>query len=238
MLFAIGAGPQVVAVDSLSNYPAHAPVTDLSAYTPNAEAVATYNPDLVVLSFDANDIVSQLRALNIEVYLATGADDIEDTYTQLRELGDLTGHADEATALIGSMTDELAKIVQDVPARAEPLTYFLEVDAELWTATSQTFAGTLFSAVGLENIADEASPDNPWPQLSEEVILVTDPDLIFTMDGQTLQDLAARPGWAELTAVRNGAVVALDPDIASRWGPRVVDLQRAIADAVAGVPAG
>lgn len=237
MLFAIDAGRQVVAVDDYSTYPEDAPRTDLSAYTPNAEAIASYNPDLVVLSNDSNGIVAALQALAIPVYLGEAASTVDDTYRQLTELGALTGHATEAEALVTRIKNDLAKLVADLPERDEPLTYFYELDNVYYTVTSDTFVGSLFTAAGLVNIADEGNADNPYPQLSEERILAADPDLIFLADafpgGETPESVAARPGWSELTAVRNGAVVALDPDIASRWGPRIVDLQRVIVDAVA-----
>jgi len=236
MLFAIGAGSQVVAVDELSNYPTDAPRTELSGFTPNAEAVAAYQPDLVVLSYDTADIVNQLKALDIDVYLATGADTVDDAYEQLTELGELTGHADEAAGLVDEIKGDLADLVAEVSPRSTPLTYFYEVDSSLFTATSQTFVGTLFTAAGLANIADAGNEGNPWPQLSEEVILAADPDLIFTTDGQTAAELAARPGWSTLTAVRTGAVIELDADIASRWGPRIVDLQRDIVKAANSAP--
>jgi iron complex transport system substrate-binding protein len=240
MLFAVGAGTQVVAVDSLSNYPAGVPTTDLSAYTPNAEAVAAYTPDLVVLSDDISDIIGQLTALGIPVYHGAAADTVEDTYRELTELGALTGHADEAAALVETMRTDLAKLVEDLPARAQPLTYFYELDNTFYTVTSESFIGTLFTAAGLVNIADEGNAGNAYPQLSEERVLAADPDLIFLADaypgGESKQTVAARPGWADLTAVRTGAVIELDTDVASRWGPRIVDLQRAIVDAVAAVP--
>ncbi len=242
MLFAIDAGDQVVAVDSLSNYPADAPITDLSAYTPSAEAIATYSPDLVVLSDDMNGIVAQLTALQIPVYQGDAAVTIDDTYRELEELGTLTGHSHEASALIETMKNDLEKILADVPQRSEPLTYFYELDNTFYTVTSDSFIGSLFSAAGLVNIADEGNADNAYPQLSEERILAADPDLIVLADaypgGETAQTVAARAGGSTLTAVATGSIVELDTDIASRWGPRVVDLQRAIVDAVAAVPAG
>jgi iron complex transport system substrate-binding protein len=240
MLFAIDAGSQVVAVDEYSTYPTSAPITDLSGYTPNAEAIATYNPDLVVLSDDIGEIVAALEALEIPVYHGLAAATVADTYQQISDLGALTGHDSEAEALVETMRTDLEKLVEDLPTRAEPLTYFYELDNQYYTVTSQTFIGSLFTAAGLVNIAD-ADNDNPYPQLSEEAILQADPDLIFLSDtypgGETPQTVAARPGWGELTAVRSGGVIALDTDIASRWGPRIVDLQRAIVDAVAAAPA-
>ena len=240
MLFAIDAGPQVVAVDEYSTYPTNAPITDLSGYTPNAEAIATYNPDLVVLSDDIGEIVAALEALEIPVYHGLAAATVADTYQQISDLGALTGHDSEAEALVETMRTDLEKLVEDLPTRAEPLTYFYELDNQYYTVTSQTFIGSLFTAAGLVNIAD-ADNDNPYPQLSEEAILQADPDLIFLSDtypgGETPQTVAARPGWGALTAVRSGGVIALDTDIASRWGPRIVDLQRAIVEAVAAAPA-
>ncbi|RAO24160.1 hypothetical protein ONO86_06614 [Micromonospora noduli] len=244
MLFAIGAGPQVTAVDDQSNYPADVPKTDLSAFQPNAEAIAGKNPDLVVLSDDRNKIVEQLGKLKIPVYQTPAATTLDDSYRQITELGTLTGHADQATDVATRMKDDIAKLVKDLPQRAEKLTYFHELGPELYSATSKTFIGSLYSQAGLTNIADPADADGKsfgYPQLSQEFIVKADPDFVFLADAKCCQQNAdtvkARSGWAGLTAVKNNQVVALDDDVASRWGPRVVDLLRVIIDAVAKVPA-
>ncbi|MEU1246185.1 ABC transporter substrate-binding protein [Micromonospora arida] len=244
MLFAIGAGPQVTAVDDQSNYPADVPKTDLSAFQPNAEAIAGKNPDLVVLSDDRNKIVEQLGKLKIPVYQTPAATTLDDSYRQITELGTLTGHADQATDVATRMKDDIAKLVKDLPQRAGKLTYFHELGPELYSATSKTFIGSLYSQAGLTNIADPADADGKsfgYPQLSQEFIVKADPDFVFLADAKCCQQNAdtvkARSGWAGLTAVKNNQVVALDDDVASRWGPRVVDLLRVIIDAVAKVPA-
>ncbi|MEV4811054.1 ABC transporter substrate-binding protein [Micromonospora avicenniae] len=244
MLFAIGAGPQVIAVDNNSNYPADAPKTDLSGFQPNAEAIAGRNPDLVVISDDRNKIVDQLAKLKIPVYLTPAATTLDDTYQQITELGTLTGHPTEAADLTQRMRDEIAKLVKDLPQRSEKLTYYHELGTELYSATSKTFIGSLYSMAGLENIADPSDADGKnggYPQLSQEVIVKADPDFVFLADTKCCQQNAdtvkARAGWSGITAVKNNQVVALDDDIASRWGPRVVDLLRSIVDAVAKVPA-
>ncbi|RZT82135.1 iron complex transport system substrate-binding protein [Micromonospora violae] len=244
MIFAIGAGPQVTAVDDQSNYPADAPKTDLSAFQPNAEAIAGKNPDLVVLSDDRNKVVEQLGKLKIPVYQTPAATTLDDSYRQITELGRLTGHADQAADVVTRMKDDIAKLVKGLPQRAEKLTYFHELGPELYSATSKTFIGSLYSQVGLTNIADAADADGKnggYPQLSQEIIVKADPDFVFLADAkccqQSLDTVKARSGWAGLTAVKNNQVVALDDDIASRWGPRVVDLLRVIIDAVAKVPA-
>ncbi|MER7439918.1 ABC transporter substrate-binding protein [Micromonospora avicenniae] len=244
MLFAIGAGPQVTAVDNNSNYPADVPKTDLSGFQPNAEAIAGRNPDLVVISDDRNKIVDQLAKLKIPVYLTPAATTLDDTYQQITELGTLTGHPTEAADLTQRMRDEIAKLVKDLPQRPEKLTYYHELGTELYSATSKTFIGSLYAMAGLENIADPSDADGKnggYPQLSQEVIVKADPDFIFLADTKCCQQngdtVKARAGWSGITAVKNNQVVALDDDIASRWGPRVVDLLRSIVDAVAKVPA-
>jgi iron complex transport system substrate-binding protein len=244
MLFAIGAGPQVIAVDDQSNFPAGVPTSDLSGFKPNAEAVAAKNPDLVVLSDDLNKIVEQLTALKIPAFVTPSAKSLDETYAQIGQLGTLTGHPDEAAALTGRMQADIDKIVQGVPKRATPLTYYYELDPTLFSVTSKTFVGSIFAELGLQNVADAADPDGSkggYPQLSQEALVQADPDMIFLADtkccAQSATTVKARTGWAQISAVKTGQIVALDDDIASRWGPRVVDLVRAAADAVAKVPA-
>ncbi|MGC4764647.1 ABC transporter substrate-binding protein [Micromonospora sp. DT46] len=244
MLFAIGAGKQVTAVDDQSNFPADAPKSDLSGFTPNAEAIAGKSPDLVVLSDDRNKIVDQLTALKIPVYQTPAATTLDDSYRQITELGALTGHADEAADVTKRMKDDITKLVADLPKRAEKLTYYHELGPELYTATSKTFIGSLYTMVGLENIADASDADGKqggYPQLSQEVIVKADPDFVFLAATkcckQSAETVKARAGWSGVTAVKNNQVVGLDDDVASRWGPRVVDLLRVIVDATAKVPA-
>ncbi|MFE9202613.1 ABC transporter substrate-binding protein [Micromonospora sp. NPDC007230] len=244
MLFAIGAGKQVVAVDDQSNYPPEAPKSDLSGFQPNAEAIAGKNPDLVVLSNDINKIVDQLTTLKIPVLLTPAAATLDDTYQQITDLGTLTGHASEAADVTKKMKDDIAALTKELPQRAKKLTYYHELGPELYTATSKTFIGSIYALAGLENIADPSDADGTkrgYPQLSQEVIVKANPDFVFLSDTKCCQQspetVKARSGWAGVTAVKNNQIVALDDDIASRWGPRVVDLVRAIVDATAKVPA-
>ncbi|MFJ6196605.1 ABC transporter substrate-binding protein [Micromonospora sp. NPDC092111] len=244
MLFAIGAGKQVTAVDDQSNFPADAPKSDLSGFQPNAEAIAGRSPDLVVLANDTNKIVDQLTTLKIPVLLTPAAATLDDTYRQLTDLGALTGHPTEAADVTTRMKDEIAKLAKDLPQRSTKLTYYHELGPELYSATSKTFIGSIYTMAGLENIADASDADGRnggYPQLSQEVIVKANPDFVFLADTKCCQQSAAtvkaRSGWAGVTAVKNNQVVALDDDIASRWGPRVVDLFRSIVDATAKVPA-
>ncbi|MFG1954150.1 ABC transporter substrate-binding protein [Micromonospora sp. NPDC048830] len=244
MLFAIGAGKQVTAADDNSNYPPEAPKSDLSGFQPNAEAIAAKSPDLVVLSNDTNKIVGQLTTLKIPVLLTPAAATLEDTYRQITDLGTLTGHPTEAADVTARMKDEIAKLTKDLPQRSKKLTYYHELGPELYSVTSKTFIGSIYALAGLQNIADPSDADGKnggYPQLSQEVIVKANPDFVFLADTKCCQQSAetvkARSGWAGIAAVKNNQVVALDDDIASRWGPRVVELLRAVVDAVAKVPA-
>ena len=232
MLFAIGAGGQVVAVDSNSNYPEEAPKTDLSAYEPNIEAIAGYKPDLVVYSDDPGELAAGLGKLSIPALRQPAATRLDDTYAQLDQLGRATGHQAEAAQLTATMRAEIEKIAAARPER--PLTYYHELDKNLYSATSKTFIGQLYAQLGMKNIADAADKEaSGYPQLSAEYVIKADPDLIFLADtkccGQSARTVAARDGWDQLTAVRSGGVVALDDDVASRWGPRVVDFLKTVA---------
>jgi iron complex transport system substrate-binding protein len=242
MLFAIGAGPQVVAVDDQSNYPASAPKTKLSAYQPNAEAIAGYQPDLVVISDDTKNLKAQLTKLAIAVLVSPAAKTLDDTYREIAELGVATTHQAQASKLVGQMRAKVSELTKSITARAKPLTYYHELDNTLFSATSKTFIGQLYTLAGLRNIADPAdSKGGGYPQLSAEYLVKTDPDLVFLADtkccAQTAVTFAKRPGFAHLKAVRNKHVVLLDDDVASRWGPRIVDFLRQIVGVVTTLPA-
>ena len=242
ILFAIGAGDRVVAVDEFSYYPPEAPVTDLSGWQPNVEAIASYDPDLVVMGSDG-DIEANLDSLGIAVLPINAPVTFDEVYAQIAQFGETTEQADEAAALISEMRSEIAALIDAAPD-ASGLTYFHELTDGLYSVTSSTFIGQVYSLFGLSNIADPADSDGSsygYPQLSDEYIVDADPDLIFLADtvccGQNAETVAARPGWDLLSAVQNGRVVELNDDIVSRWGPRLVDFIAAISDAIISIGA-
>jgi iron complex transport system substrate-binding protein len=238
MLFAVGAGEQVVAADDFSNYPPDAPTTDLSGYEPNIEAIAGYDPDLVVISGDPGGLVKGLEALDIPTLLQPAAVTIDDTYDQMAELGAATGHASEAEAVVGQMRADIDAALT-AAADGSGMTVYHELDDTYYSVTSDTFIGEIYDLFGMTNIADEAKgAASGYPQLSAEYIVDADPDLIVLADGvccgQSAETVAARDGWGAIAAVERDGVVAIDDDIASRWGPRVVDFIEAVSAAVQG----
>jgi iron complex transport system substrate-binding protein len=230
-LFAIGAGPQVIAVDDQSNYPKQAPRTKLSSYKPNAEAIARYRPDLVVVSEDGG-IVAALHKLGIRTLLEPSAANLDQAYAQIVDLGRATGHAAQATRLVTRTKAQLARVVASVPHTR--LKVFDELGPDLYSATSKTFIGSLFTLFGLTNIADAADKaGSGYPQLSNEYVIAESPDIVVLSDtkccGQSPKTVAARPGWSTVSAVRHQGVVAVSDDVASRWGPRIVQFAKAVA---------
>jgi iron complex transport system substrate-binding protein len=238
-LYAVGAGKQVVAVDSDSDYPADAPVTSLSGLTPNVEAIAKYRPDLVIASEDSDGLVSGLGKLGVPVLIEAAATNLDGAYEQIDQIGQATDHYTQAETTVASMKSQIAADVAQ--AGHKDLTYYWELSANpYYSATSQTFIGQVVSLFGLKNIADAANKasDGGYPELSEEYIVAARPQIVFLADneaadgGQTPAIVDKRPGWSVIPAVKDGEVIALNDDIASRWGPRLPQLVEEIAQAV------
>ena len=233
-LFAIGAGKQVIAVDNQSNYPKRAPQTSLSGYNPNVEAVANYHPDLVLISYDPGDFASQLRQLGIKVRFEAAANNLRQAYQQILGIGRLTGHTRGAKAVVHSMRAHLATIVAGVPTTRRHLRVYHELDPTYYSATSSTFIGSVYKLFGFRDIADAAgSAGGGYPQLSGEYIIAKDPQIVVLADtkccGQSYTSVAGRPGWSNIAAVQHHRVVGVSDDVASRWGPRIVEFARAVA---------
>ena len=237
-LFAIGADSQVVAVDDQSDHPKRVPKTSLSGFTPNVEAIASYRPDLVVIAYDPKGLSDALERLGITVIHQDGAKSFKGAYQQIRQLGLVTGHEAEATRLVGRMKSRIAAIVARARTAGRGLSVYHELTPDLYSATSKTFVGRVYEALGLRNIADAAdSVGFGYPQLSAEYVVSASPDVIVLADtvccGQKPSTVAARPGWDRINAVRTGSIVRIDDSIASRWGPRLVNFFKAMSSALA-----
>ena len=240
ILFAIGAGSQVIAVDDNSDFPANAPFSKLSSFTPNVEAIASYHPDLVVLQSTATGAVaiqSDLQKLKIKVFLEITPNNIGDAYAEFLALGVVTGHPSRAKALVASMKSQISEIISKYRKRT-PVTIFHELDNTLYSADSATFIGQIYSDFNFANIADAASTADSggYPQLTPEAVIKANPKIIFLDDGpygESAKTVVSRPGWSGISAVKNNHVITIPLDIADRWGPRLVDFYRFIGQATA-----
>jgi iron complex transport system substrate-binding protein len=236
-LFAIGAGDQVAAVDEYSYYPAEAPVTDLSGFAPNVEAILSYSPDLLVIAGSPDDLQAAVEAVGIPVLLLGAALTLDDVYAQIESLGAATGHTDEASTVVADMQTRIAAITDNLATAETAPTYYHELDPTYYSVTSGTFIGQVYGLLGLDNIADAADPDGyGFPQLTEEYIIGANPDFIFLADaqccGESPDTVGARPGWDSMEAVVASHVIEVDADVASRWGPRTADFIEAVAAAI------
>ncbi|MGH3166743.1 MAG: ABC transporter substrate-binding protein [Trebonia sp.] len=244
-LYKVGAGQQVVAVDETSDYPAYAPKTSLNAMSPNIEAIARYNPSLVIAAANEGGLVSGLAKLGVPVLIEPTATSLDNAYAQIDEIGEATGHAAQGESVTRNMRSQIAADVRQAGRLHSNLSYFWEVSTNpYYSATSQTFVGQIVGMFGLKNIADAASKasDGGYPELSEEYIVAAKPQIIFLTDndagdgGQTPAIVAKRPGWSAIPAVKDGEVIPLNDDIASRWGPRLPQLVATIAQAIERAP--
>jgi iron complex transport system substrate-binding protein len=241
MLYAIGAGSQVKGVDSDSNYPPQAPRTKLSGFTPNIEAIAATKPDLVVVSNNASSLTKRLAAFHIPVLSLPAPPNIGSVYAQFDELGQATGHEQQAKKEVTMLRSQIRKIIAAVPHRSKPISYYYELDQTFFSVTSDTFIGKLLGLLGMKSIADSAqgaAAAGGYPQLSAEYVVKANPDFIILADTvcchQTAATVASRPGWSGMTAVKSRHVIMLNDDIASRWGPRIVNLLRTVLAAIKG----
>ena len=240
-LYQVGAGSQVVAVDNDSNYPADAPKTSLSGLTPNIEAIAKYNPSLVIASQNTGGLVAGLAKLGIPVLIEPAVTTLGAAYAQIEQVGQVTGHAAQAASLTASMKRQILASVAKAGHDHQGLSYYWELSANpFYSATSATFIGQIVALFGLTNIADKADKpaDGGYPELTQEYIVTAKPQVIFLADnettdgGQTPAIVAKRPGWSGIPAVQGHEVIGLNDDVASRWGPRLPQLVAEIAQAV------
>lgn len=232
VLFAIGAGAQVVGRDDFSDFPAEvANVASIgSTFGPlNTEAIVALEPDLVVAAeINTPEQVKSLEDLGITVYYFKNPADFDGMYNDLETMGTLTGHEDEAAALVESLSARVEAVESAVATITEKPTVFYEIDgtdpAKPWTTGPGTFMDMMITKAGGVNIGGVLS--DSYAQISVEEIVLQDPNIIVlgdTLYGVTIESIAQRAGWGDLTAVKEGSIFAFDDNLASRPGPRLVD---------------
>lgn len=238
MLFSIGAGPQVVAVDEYSTLPAKAPHTNINALQISAEGLETYRPDLVLLAPGGqSNLISQLATLGIPALLLPPANNLADTWSQYRQIGQATGQLTQANQEISHLQSQVSAAVKSTGNAGKGKTYYIEFSSDLYTATSKTFDGTMFSMMGMKNIADTASGSGSgYPQLSAEFLLKANPDYVFLADdvccGQSAATFADRSGYATLSAVTSHRIFVINDNVAGQWGPNIVEFVGDVARAL------
>jgi len=239
ILFAIGAGAQVVGRDETSDYPAEAlSVPTIGGYSGfNLEAIVALHPDLVLAQgggFNSPELIASLENLGLTVYAVPDPATFEEMYANLETVGTLTGHKSEAAALVESLKGRVAAVDHKIMPLSSTPTVYYELDAtdptKPYTAGPGSFVDLLITRAGGINIG--AKLQGEWPQISLEQLVVDNPAIIILGDsayGETPEKVAQRPGWSALTAAQTGQVFPFDDNLVSRPGPRLVDGLEAMA---------
>jgi len=227
MVYAIGAGKQVVGVDMYSTYPPDAPRTKLTGGETDAESYLRFHPDLVLLAFPSGTIVAQLKELGIPTLVLPPATNFAGVDSQITELGEATGHQAAARQVKESLARQVAASVSSARGAGRGRTYYLELSPSFYTATSSTFIGAEFSLFGMRDVANAAGHGTSYPQISAEYLLKENPDYVVLADTvccrQTVATFASRPGFKALRAVRDHHVIAVNDSDASEWGPHTIE---------------
>ncbi len=225
ILFEIGSGNQVIAVDNLSNYPNEAPISDISAYDPNVEAISLLNPDLVILSYNIKNLKTALKKIGIETIYLPAPLNFEDILDQIDYLGLQTGNEDKAKKLISKMKNRM-KTLQKLRENETATKIYHEIDPNYYSPSKFSFIGDIYQKLNYKNVADKADISNlGYPKLSPELIISENPDLIVLpgKDNKYVEKVKLRPGWGYIEAVKKNNFLLTNNDIASRWGPRIIN---------------
>ena len=238
ILFAIGAGAQVVGRDMFSDYPADATsIADIGGSMGkfNLEAILALHPDLVLAGgINTPELVASLEQLGLTVFFLPNPTTLEEMYTNLETVARLTGHESETAGLVDSLKARVAAVDEKIlPISNDPTVYY-ELDAtdptKPYTAGPGSFVDLLIARAGGINIGAELQ--GQWAQISLEQLVVANPAIIILGDaayGETPEKVAQRPGWGTLAAIQTGQVFPIDDNLVSRPGPRLVDGLEAMA---------
>lgn len=239
MLFAVGAGEQVVGRDTFSDYPAEtAGLPDVGGGFSNydLETILSLQPDLVIAGeINTPELVQSLEDLDLTVYYLANPEDLDGTFDAIQTVGMLSGHEEQARSLTEDLEARVQAIEESLSSIETRPTVYYELDAtdpaKPYTPGPGTFYTSMIEQAGGANITAEL--DSEWAQISLEFLLVQDPDYILLGDamwGVTPESLAARPGWDALTAVKEGRVLPFDDNLIVRFGPRQLDGLVALAE--------
>lgn len=221
---ALSACDRLVGVDTNSDHPAdldHLRVVG-DAFAPNVEAIVALTPDLV-LADEYSSVHKALEPLGITVYAGT-PQTFAETVSYLALLGAILDEEQAAADVVAGIEATVAAVTERVSGAQRP-TVFVELDPTPYSVGPASYLGTILAMAGGDNIITAAMGD--FPQVDPEYVVASDPDVIVLSDapfGETAATVAARPGWARLSAVVSGRVLELsvdDVNVLSRAGPRV-----------------
>jgi iron complex transport system substrate-binding protein len=233
-LFALGLADRIVGVDEYSNYPKEAQSKPkVGAYAQiSVEKVVSLEPDLVLADTLHKTVVPELEKQGLTVVVLMPGS-VKEVLKSISTTGALTGQVKEADALVAQLSKRVSAVEEKVKGASEKPRAFYELDETLFTAGPGSFVDDLMTRAGGSNVAADSGTE--WPQLTLEVLVAKDPQVILLADsdaGQTEDTVKARPGWGSISAVKQGRIVAINPDVCSRPGPRLADGIEQLARAI------
>jgi iron complex transport system substrate-binding protein len=229
-LFAIGAGPQVVGVDTYSNRPAAARALPHvgSMHSTNSETILGLHPDLIVGMTSSSLQLDQFAKLGITTK-AYSVDTLADCYATIAELGRLTGHVDGANQLLARIHAHLDAVRRETATLRAPRALVIIDDQPIFVAGGGSYIDDVLHAANIVNVAGDIH--TTFPQISAEVVEAEDPDVLILGMREKLPENA--PPWSQLRAVRDHRIVRVDDDDLERPGPHVTDVVDELVRAVA-----
>ena len=242
ILYAIGAGDALVGRGEYCDYPAE--VLDIPAIASgddtNLEQILALEPQVLLMSTMAQteEQVEALEAAGIRV-VVSDAQDVEGTYEAIELIGALMGKDAEAQAVIDEMKSTFEALASQATGDGSETVYFEVSPLEygLWAAGTNTFMNEIAEMIGLTNAFADV---DGWGEVSEEQVLERDPDYIVTIsmyfgEGPTpTEEILARRGWENVTAVQNEAILNLPNNELSRPAPRLAEGAQLMYDFVYG----
>lgn len=228
VFYALGLGGRIVGTDSYSDFPPEASEKPRvgDAFTLNLEALAALEPDLVYTTWEGP--VADVERLGIKVLYLFPADDLQGVLDNIALLGRITDREAQANALVEDMESRINAVVGRLAGMEKGPRLYYELDPALYTIGPDTFIGSIMEMLKVQNVA--AGAGSRYPQLSAEVVVEKDPEVILLGDsreylstGITVDEVKARPGWGGITAVREGRVYSFNDSLLSRPGPRIVE---------------
>ncbi|WP_227001882.1 ABC transporter substrate-binding protein [Virgibacillus necropolis] len=240
VVFALGAGEQVVGVSDHDNYPEQVKEIDkVGGMQINTEKVLSLKPDLVLAhgssAHNSQAALDQITSAGIPVYIVKNASDFKSVYETIHSIGKLVDEQNEAESIVSGMKDKLATIKEKATEIKDPKSVFVEVSPmpEIYTTGTGTFMNQMLKAINAKNAAADLEG---WVKMNEEAVISLQPDVVITTYGYYTENSVAqvlnREGWEQVPAIENKQVFDVHSDIVSRSGPRLIEGVEQLAETI------
>ncbi|QMT18198.1 ABC transporter substrate-binding protein [Planococcus maritimus] len=238
IVFALGAGEQLVGVTDFDNYPEAAQeierVSDSVEF--NAEKIIQLDPD-VVLAYstgEAPPALSQLEDADIPVFVIQSATSFDEVYGDIEQIASVLAKEDQGAEVIEGIQTQIEDVQERLAAVDEQKEVYVEISPspEIYTTGKSTFMQEILDHANVTNVFEDLEG---WPNISEEEVITRDPEIILTTVSyveDAVGDIEARDSWSAVEAIENGEVHFIDSDITSRPGPRIGEAVQLVAETV------